>query len=97
MCSVGTGDANANNGTDHAWGGHHMVLGGAVRSGAYGTLPTLVKQGPDDSGNRGNWIPTTALDQYAATLAGWFGVPDSDLPGIFPNLVNFAPRKLAFL
>lgn len=92
-----TGDANANNGTDHAWGGHHMVFGGAVRSGAYGTFPTHAKRGPDDAGTRGNWIPTTSLDQYAATLAGWFGVPDSDLPTIFPNLVNFSPRRLAFL
>jgi uncharacterized protein (DUF1501 family) len=92
-----TGDSNANIGTDHAWGGHHCVFGGAVRSGAYGTFPTHEKRGPDDAGSRGNWIPTTALDQYAATLASWFGVPDSDLPTIFPNLVNFPTRKLAFL
>jgi uncharacterized protein (DUF1501 family) len=92
-----TGDSNANNGTDHAWGGHHMVFGGAVRNGAYGAFPRHEKRGPDDAGSRGNWIPTTSLDQYAATLAGWFGVPDSDLPTIFPNLVNFSPRRLAFL
>jgi len=92
-----TGDANANNGTDHGWGGHHMVFGGAVRGGTFGTFPTHAKGTGDDAGSRGNWIPTTSLDQYAATLAGWFGVPDSDLPGIFPNLVNFSPRKLAFL
>ena len=92
-----TGDSNANNGTDHAWGGHHAVFGGAVRNGAFGTLPDFIKRGNDDAGSRGNWIPTTSLDQYAATLAGWFGVPDSDLPSIFPNIVNFPTRRLGFL
>jgi uncharacterized protein (DUF1501 family) len=92
-----TGNANANVGTDHAWGSHHIVLGGAVRGGAYGTFPKLILNGPDDAGSRGNWIPTTSLDQYAATMGGWFGVPDSDLRVIFPNLANFTPQRLAFL
>jgi uncharacterized protein (DUF1501 family) len=93
-----TGDANANNGTDHAWGGHHLVMGGAVRGGqTYGTFPTLQLRGPDDAGSRGNFIPTTSLDQYAATLGGWFGVPDSELRLIFPNLANFAPQRLTFM
>ena len=75
-----TGNANANIGTDHAWGGHHLVLGGAVHGGqTYGTFPTHELRGPDDAGDRGNWIPTTSLDQYAATLGGWFGVSDADL------------------
>lgn len=93
-----TGNSNANIGTDHAWGSHHMVIGGAVRGGAtYGTFPNLTLRGPDDAGDRGYWIPTTALDQYAATLGGWFGVSDADLRTIFPNLANFTPQKLAFL
>jgi uncharacterized protein (DUF1501 family) len=93
-----TGNANANNGTDHAWGGHHLVLGGAVAGGqAYGTFPTHELRGPDDAGDRGNWIPTTSLDQYAATLGGWFGVSDADLLQIFPNLANFAPQRLGFV
>ena len=92
-----TANVNTQNGSDHAWGGHHLVFGGAVKPGVYGTLPTHLLRGPDDSGDRGNWIPTTALDQYAATLGGWFGVPDSDLRVIFPNLANFNPQKLAFL
>jgi uncharacterized protein (DUF1501 family) len=93
-----TGNANATMGTDHAWGGHHLVIGGAVRGGStYGTFPTLELRGPDDSGSRGAWIPTTSLDQYAATLGGWFGVSDADLDGIFPNLRNFPVRRLGFL
>jgi uncharacterized protein (DUF1501 family) len=93
-----TGNANANVGTDHAWGGHHLVLGGAVAGGQmYGTFPTLELHGPDDAGDRGNWIPTTSLDQYAATLGGWFGVSDSDLLSIFPNLQHFMPKRLAFV
>jgi uncharacterized protein (DUF1501 family) len=93
-----TGNANANNGTDHAWGGHHIVLGGGVRGGEnYGTFPVHELSGPDDAGDRGNWIPTTALDQYAATLASWFGVPDADLDRILPNLRNFPARNLGFV
>ena len=93
-----TGNANANVGTDHAWGSHHLVIGGAVHGGAtYGTFPLHVLSGPDDAGNRGNWIPTTSLDQYAATLGSWFGVSDADLLSIFPNLTKFSPQKLAFV
>jgi uncharacterized protein (DUF1501 family) len=93
-----TGNANANQGTDHAWGGHHMVIGGAVAGGdVYGTFPTHELRGPDDAGDRGKWIPTTSLDQYAATLGGWFGVPDADLQRIFPNLANFSPQRLGFV
>ena len=93
-----TGNANANIGTDHAWGSHHLVIGGAVRGGTtYGTFPLHQLGGPDDAGDRGNWIPTTSLDQYAATLGGWFDVSDANLRTIFPNLANFAPQRLAFL
>jgi uncharacterized protein (DUF1501 family) len=73
------------------------VLGGAVNGGTYGSFPTHALRGPDDAGSRGNWIPTTGLDQYAATLGSWFGVPDSDLRMILPNLVNFTPQKLGFV
>jgi uncharacterized protein (DUF1501 family) len=85
-------------GSDHAWGSHHVVVGGAIRGGdMYGTFPTLALGGPDDASNEGRWIPTTALDQYAATLASWFGVADADVPAIFPNLNNFTTRNLGFL
>jgi uncharacterized protein (DUF1501 family) len=88
----------SNAGTDHAWGGHQLVMGGAVKGNAiYGTLPALVLGGPDDTGSNGRWIPTTSVDQFAATLATWFGVANADLPSIFPNLVNFPTSNLGFL
>jgi uncharacterized protein (DUF1501 family) len=93
-----TGDANANIGTDHGWGGHHFIVGGAVRGGAaYGTFPRHVMGSADDSGDRGTFIPTTSLDQYAATLGAWFGANDTVLNGVFPNLNNFGSRNLGFM
>ena len=89
---------DSTSGTDHAWGSHHMIMGGAVHGGNfYGTFPTLALGGPDDATNEGRWIPTTSLDQYAATLANWFGVPTADLPTIFPNLANFTTPVLSFV
>lgn len=88
-------------GTDHAWGGHHFIMGDAVRGGnVFGQYPTLgVDQGsflnPDNE--RNITIPTTSVDQYAATLGRWFGLSDSELDSIFPNLRNFAPRDLGFM
>ncbi|MGC2194575.1 MAG: DUF1501 domain-containing protein [Terriglobales bacterium] len=85
-------------GTDHAWGSHHLIMGGAVKGGDfYGTFPTLAVNGPDDATGQGRWVPTTSLDQYAATMAGWFGVAATDLPSIFPNLANFTAPTLGFM
>ena len=89
-------------GTDHAWGSHQFVMGDAVAGGNFfGTYPTLALDGPNDadsgSGARGRWIPTTGVDQYAATLATWFGVASSDLPTVVPNIGNFTPRDLGFM
>jgi uncharacterized protein (DUF1501 family) len=91
-------EPGSNGGTDHAWGSHQFILGGAVKGNAiYGTFPTLALSGPDDADQNGRWIPTTALDQYAATLATWFGVSAANLPAIFPNLGNFPTANLGFL
>ena len=91
-------EPGSSGGSDHAWGGHQFILGGAVKGNAiYGKFPTLVLGGPDDADQNGRFIPTTALDQYATTLATWFGVSASNLPAIFPNRVNFSTGNLGFL
>jgi uncharacterized protein (DUF1501 family) len=85
-------------GSDHAWGSHHFVLGGSVKGGDfYGAFPSLALQGPDDSSNEGRWIPTTSVDQYAATLAQWFGLDAGSVPSVFPNIGRFASSHLGFL
>ncbi len=84
-------------GTDHAWGGNQLVVGGAVRGqDIYGTYPLLQIGGDDDVGG-GRMIPTTSADQYAATLARWFGIPDVDLDIVAPNIDNFVARDLGFM
>jgi len=89
---------NSNTGSDHAWGSHHIVMGGAVKGGQmYGKFPTLALAGPDDSGSNGRWVPSTASVQYASTLAQWFGVSVAQLPLIFPNIGNFTNNNLKFL
>jgi uncharacterized protein (DUF1501 family) len=96
-------------GSDHAWGNHLFVIGGSVLGGDFyggaasnGTpFPTLTFNGPDDADSgtnaRGRWIPTTSVDQYAATLARWFGLPESQLISVFPNINNFANSNLMFM
>lgn len=84
-------------GTDHAWGSHHLVVGGAVQGGQiYGSFPTFELGGPNDTDTRGRWIPTISIDQYGATLASWFGIPDTALPTVFPNFPNFGSQKIGF-
>lgn len=85
-------------GSDHAWGSHHLVLGGAVQGGRiFGQFPTFELAGPNDADVRGRWIPTTSIDQYGATLCSWFGLPAGALATVFPNLANFATSNLGFL
>jgi uncharacterized protein (DUF1501 family) len=95
---------NATAGTDHAWGNHHLVMGGAVRGGeTHGRYPTLELGGPDDVGVeewelQGRWIPGASVDQYAATLLRWFGAEEGQLDSVLPNLANFgSARSLGFL
>jgi uncharacterized protein (DUF1501 family) len=77
------------NGTDHAWGGNVMAMGGPVNGGQiFGTYPSLVLDNPDEIGD-GVLIPTTSTDAYFAELALWFGISPSDLTTIFPNLTQF--------
>jgi len=84
-------------GSDHGWGSHHLIVGGGVKGGqTYGKFPTLTVGGPDDT-STGRWIPTTAIDQYFATIATWFGVDSGNLSTVFPNLGRFATPSLGFM
>jgi uncharacterized protein (DUF1501 family) len=93
-------------GSDHGWGSHHLIMGGSgtkdlvnrsVMGGkTYGKFPTLAINGPDDT-STGRWIPTTAIDQYFATIATWFGVDNSNLGTVFPNIGRFATPNLGFM
>ena len=79
------------NGSDHAWGGNHMIMGGAVNGNQiFGSYPDLYEGNPQDVG-RGRLLPTTSADEYFADLALWFGVSPSDLDMILPNIYNFVP------
>ncbi len=89
---------NTGGGTDHAWGSHPLVIGDAVKGGSiYGTMPTLQLSGPDDASDLGRWIPTIAVDQFAATLATWFGADATALASVLPNLSAFSPSTLGFI
>jgi uncharacterized protein (DUF1501 family) len=89
---------NSNTGSDHAWGSHHIVMGGAVKGGQmYGTFPTLALNGPDDADTNGRWVPSTGSVQYGATLASWFGVPANQMASVFPNIAAFPTTNLGFV
>jgi uncharacterized protein (DUF1501 family) len=84
-------------GSDHGWGGHHFVLGGAVQGKRiYGAWPQTAIGGAEDAG-QGRLIPTTSTDEYAATLCRWFGADSTQMAGIMPNLGKFATPNLGFL
>ncbi|MBL0074842.1 MAG: DUF1501 domain-containing protein [Rhodocyclaceae bacterium] len=84
-------------GSDHGWGSMHFVIGGAVRGKSfYGTAPAIANNGPDDVG-QGRLLPAISVDQFGATLGSWFGVSDSELATVMPNLANYSTRNLGFL
>lgn len=84
-------------GSDHGWGATHFVVGGAVNGQRiYGTPPAIGHNTPDDVG-QGRLLPTISVDQYAATLASWFGVSDSNLSTVLPNIGNYSTRNLGFV
>lgn len=97
--------SGGNVGSDHAWGGHHFIMGGSVLGGNfYGMptangsfFPTLVNTGPDDADTRGRFIPTVSVEMYCATLARWYGLAESDIPLVFPNINNFPTSNLGFM
>jgi uncharacterized protein (DUF1501 family) len=89
-------------GSDHAWGNHALIMGGAVRGrDFYGAYPTVALGGPDDTDSgstpRGRWIPTTSIDQYAATLASWYGLSSANTLAVFPFINRFASSNLGFM
>lgn len=89
--------ASNGSGSDHGWGGHSIVFGGAVRGGnIYGNMPQISANSPDLLA-KGIMIPTTSVEQYAATLSQWYGLNDSQISAIFPNLGNFSQRNLGFV
>jgi uncharacterized protein (DUF1501 family) len=85
------------NGSDHGWGSMHFVLGGAVQGRRfYGSAPAVANNGPDDVG-QGRLLPTMSVDQFGGTLGRWFGVSDTELNTVLPNLRNFSTRDLGFM
>jgi uncharacterized protein (DUF1501 family) len=88
-------------GSDHAWGSHHLVLGGAVKGQkVYNSFPAFALKGPDDYDGRGRWIPTAAVDQYGESLIKWFGITNpTDVAMVFPNVATLdtaSPNPLTF-
>jgi len=84
-------------GSDHGWGSHHFVMGGAVNGGRfYGTAPHVSIQ-TDDQVGQGRLLPSTSVDEFAATLARWFGCATGELPRILPNVGNFSNTNLGFV
>ncbi len=84
-------------GSDHGWGSHHMVMGGAVRGGIYGEMPEFALGGPDDANNRGVWIPKISTSQFGATLGYWFGVSEADVALVFPGVEKFSSGNIGFM
>jgi uncharacterized protein (DUF1501 family) len=97
VSDFGRSTGNNGDGSDHAWGGNYFVLGGSVQGGLYGTLPDLTLGGDDDYTHKGRLIPTTSNTQYFATVLRWFGLDDTSLDTLLPELQNFSQKDLGFM
>lgn len=97
--------SGSNVGSDHAWGGHHFVMGGSVLGGNFygrptsngSIFPALVNGAADDAETRGRIIPSVSVEQYALTLARWFGLSNAEAPLVFPNINAFSNQSLGFM
>ncbi len=99
MSDFGRSFEPTSNGSDHAWGNHHLVVGGAVQGGLYGRFPDFTLGGPDDATGRGAWIPQFSNQQFGATLGRWFGASTAmlDTQVFKDELANFPLRDLGFM
>jgi uncharacterized protein (DUF1501 family) len=97
LSDFGRSIGNNGDGTDHAWGAHHFVLGGAVTGGLYGKLPDLTLGGVDDISSKGRLIPSTSMSQYLGTIVKWFGADEAMLNGLFTERGNFTEKDLGFM
>jgi uncharacterized protein (DUF1501 family) len=89
--------ASNGDGSDHGWGSHHFIMGGAVKGkDIYGSMPVTGLGHSLDIGS-GSLLPTTSVDQYGATLASWFGLSPTQIADVFPNILNFSTRNLGFM
>ncbi len=89
--------ASNGDGADHGWGSHHFVVGGAVKGKEfYGKAPATAVNGNEDVG-QGRLLPTTSVDQFAATLATWFGVSNTELDLVVPNIKNYSLKNMGFV
>ena len=90
--------ANAQRGSDHAWGNNHLVVGGAVRNRTiHGAYPDVTLGGVQDVDTNGRWIPTTAIEEYIGAIATWYGVAAADLPYVFPNYATWTTNGRGLL
>jgi len=97
ISDFGRSVGNNGDGSDHAWGGHYFVMGGAVKGGLYGKMPSLELGGEDDISKKGRLIPTTSHSQYYATLLKWFGIDNSLIEQVLPEIKNFNVQDIGFM
>ena len=97
ISDFGRSIGNNGDGTDHAWGAHHFVMGGSVKGGLYGELPDLTLGGINDASNKGRLIPNISMSQYFNTIIKWFGADEATIRSIFPEIDNFSLKNIGFM